>query len=80
MCDNSSWVETNSEEIEYTNAEDFRKKVKTVKESYFGQKKEAGELDNVAALDGEVNPDLSNAMAAYTAAISKTKDIKIGVN
>ncbi len=68
-----------SEEIEYTNAEDFRKKVKTVKESYFGQKKEAGELDNVAALDGEVNPDLSNAMAAYTAAISKTKDIKIGV-
>ena len=68
-----------SEEIEYTNAEDFRKKVKTVKESYFGQKKEAGELDNVAATDGEVNPDLSNAMAAYTAAISKTKDIKIGV-
>ena len=67
-----------AEEIEYSNAEDFKKKCETIKESYFGQKKEATEsLDDVAA-DGETsNEDLSKAMAAYTAAISKTKDIKI---
>jgi len=67
-----------AEEIEYSNAEDFKKKCETIKESYFGQKKEATEsLDDVAA-DGELsNEDLSKAMAAYTAAISKTKDIKI---
>ena len=67
-----------AEEIEYSNAEDFKKKCETIKESYFGQKKEATEsLDDVAA-DGETsNEDLSKAMAAYTAAISKTKDIKL---
>ena len=67
-----------AEEIEYSNAEDFKKMCETIKESYFGQKKEATEsLDDVAA-DGETsNEDLSKAMAAYTAAISKTKDIKI---
>ena len=67
-----------AEEIEYSTAEDFKKKCETIKESYFGQKKEATEsLDDVAA-DGETsNEDLSKAMAAYTAAISKTKDIKI---
>ena len=67
-----------AEEIEYSNAEDFKKKCETIKESYFGQKKEATEsLDDVAA-DGETsNEDLSKAMAAYTAAISKTKDLKL---
>ena len=67
-----------AEEIEYSTAEDFKKKCETIKESYFGQKAKADEsLDDVAA-DGETsNEDLSKAMAAYTAAISKTKDIKI---
>jgi hypothetical protein len=67
-----------AEEIEYSTAEDFKKKCETIKESYFGQKAKADEsLDDVAA-DGELsNEDLSKAMAAYTAAISKTKDIKI---
>ena len=69
-----------AEEIEYSTAEDFKKKCETIKESYFGQKAKADEaLDDVAAA-GEAslsNEDLSKAMAAYTAAISKTKDIKI---
>ena len=42
-----------------------------------GKKEEVKDkLDDVAAGD-ESNVDLSQAMAAYTAAISKTKDIKI---
>ena len=59
--------------------EDFRKKVETIKESYFGKKevKENDEIDNVAAGESSDNGDLSNAMAAYAAAISKTKDIKL---
>jgi K+-transporting ATPase c subunit len=69
-----------AEEIEYSTAEDFKKKCETIKESYFGTKAKADEaLDDVAAA-GETslsNEDLSKAMAAYTAAISKTKDIKI---
>ena len=67
-----------AEEIEYSNADDFKKKCETIKESYFGQKAKADEsLDDVAADDGASNEDLSKAMAAYTAAISKTKDMKI---
>jgi len=66
------------EEIEYSSAEDFKQKVETVKESYFGKKSEVNEsLEDVAAGTSTDNVDLSNAMAAYTAAISKTKDIKI---
>ena len=67
-----------AEEIEYSTAEDFKKKCETIKESYFGVKSKADEsLDDVAAGDELSNEDLSKAMAAYTAAISKTKDIKI---
>ncbi len=71
-----------AEEVEYSNEEDFTAKVKTIKESYFGAKEEAksGDIDDVAVGDGseQVDPeDLTNSMAAYTAAISKTKDIKL---
>ena len=71
-----------AEEVEYSNEEDFTSKVKTIKESYFGKKEEAksGDIDDVAVGDGseQVDPaDLTNSMAAYTAAISKTKDIKL---
>ena len=71
-----------TEEVEFTNAEDFKNKVMTIKESYFGNKKEANsdsEVDNaVADTNGVDNTaDLSSAMAAYTTAISKTKDIKL---
>ena len=70
-----------TEEVEYSNADDFKKKCETIKESYFGNKKEANsdsEVDNAVADNQGVNTeDLSNAMAAYTTAISKTKYIKL---
>ena len=67
-----------TDEIEYSDADTFKEKVMTVKESYFGKKEDANksDIDDVAAGESS-NEDLSNAMAAYTAAISKTKDIKI---
>ena len=70
-----------AEEIEYSNANEFKNKVTTIKESYFNTSKEISsknEIDNVA--EGETTQvDLSNAMTAYTAAITKTKDlIKLG--
>ena len=67
------------EGVEYSSEEDFAQKVKTIKESYFEQKAEksaSADIDDVAE-GGESNVDLSDAMAAYTNAISKTKDIKI---
>ena len=66
-----------AEEVDYKNEEDFRTKVSTIKESYFGKKDSSGEIDDVAADSNPLNEDLSNAMAAYSAAISKTKDIKM---
>ena len=69
-----------AEEVEYSNEDDFRTKVSTIKESYFGKKevKQDNEIHNVAAGESAEQPaDLSNAMAAYSAAISKTKDIKL---
>jgi len=70
-----------AEEVEFSNEEDFSNKVSTIKESYFGAKKESSnDIDDVAVGNesDQVDPaDLSNSMAAYTAAISKTKDIKI---
>jgi len=71
-----------AEEVEYSNAEEFKKKVSTIKESYFVSKKEISSkdgIDNVAEGETTDNVDLSNAMTAYAAAISKTKNtIKIG--
>jgi len=67
-----------AEEIEYSNEEDFRTKVGVIKESYFGKKVSSNsEIDDVAADSNSLTEDLSNAMAAYSAAISKTKDIKL---
>ena len=66
-----------AEEIDYKDAEDFKSKVDTIKESYFGKKETSSEIDDVAAESNQANPDLTNAMAAYSAAISKTKDIKL---
>jgi hypothetical protein len=65
-----------AEEIEYSNADEFKKKVTTIKESYFSTKEisSKNEIDNVA--EGETTQvDLSNAMTAYTAAITKTKNL-----
>ena len=67
-----------SEEIEYSNEKDYKAKVETIKESYFGKKSVSGEqVDDVAVTDGTSQDDLSNAMAAYSTAISKYKNIKI---
>ena len=67
-----------AEEIEWSDADSFKKKCETIKESYFGKKEEVKDkLDDVAAGDEASNEDLSQAMAAYTAAISKTKDLKL---
>jgi len=61
-----------AENIDYKTADDYRKKLETVKESYFPKTvSEGNEIDNVAA--GEEPKDLTNAMAAYSAAITKTK-------
>lgn len=69
-----------AEEIEYSNATEFKNKVTTIKESYFTTKEisSKNEIDNVA--EGETtNVDLSSSMTAYAAAISKTKDsIRLG--
>ena len=69
-----------AEEVEYSNEEDFTTKVTTIRESYFGkQEAKSNDIDDVAVSDGStVEPaDLTNSMAAYSAAISKTKDIKL---
>ena len=67
-----------AEEIEWSDADSFKQKCETIKESYFGKKEEVkDELHDVAAGDEASNEDLSKAMAAYTAAISKTKDLKL---
>ena len=66
-----------AEEIDYKNEEDFKTKVDTIKESYFGKKETSSEIDDVAAESSTQPEDLTNAMAAYSAAISKTKDIKL---
>jgi hypothetical protein len=69
-----------AEEIEWSSADSFKKKCETIKESYFGKKEVAKDkLDDVAADGNSIPEDLSNAMAAYTAAISKTKDINLSV-
>ena len=61
-----------AETIEYKDAADFRKKVETVKESYFPRKKVVSEESNDVAGKPDFT-NLSESMAAYTAAISKTK-------
>ena len=66
------------EEVDYSTEADYREKVKTIKESYFKSKDVSGDgIDEVAAGEGTPSEDLSNAMAAYSAAISQTKDIKL---
>ena len=67
-----------AEEVDYSTEADYRAKIKIVKESYFKSKDVSGDgIDEVAAGEGTPSEDLSNAMAAYTAAISQTKDIKL---
>ena len=60
-----------AESIEYKDAESFRKGVETLKNSYYPTKEASDtESNEVAANAGS---ELSESMAAYTAAISKSK-------
>jgi hypothetical protein len=69
--------------VEYDNADKFKEKLETVKESYFPKTKQEtastkDEVDSVAANAPEYSGDKSDAMAAYTAAISKNlKSVKL---
>ena len=63
-----------AENIEYNDAEDFKKKVETIKDSYFPKSKANDETSTVA--DDNSIPNLTGSMAAYTAAISNLKNKK----
>ena len=68
-----------AENVEYDSAEKFQEKLETIKESYFPKTKieettSADEVDSVAA-NIPADAGTSDAMAAYTAAISK--DLKV---
>ena len=67
-----------AEEVEFSNEGDFKTKVSTIKESYFGNAKSApAETVNVDAQsnseDGNTVTDMSDSMSRYTDAISRVK-------
>ena len=73
-----------AENVEYDSADKFREKLETIKESYFPKSKidEATSKDEVDSVAANVPSDFtsgkSDAMAAYTAAITKNiKSVKI---
>ena len=65
-----------AEEIEWSDAESFKKKCETIKESYFGKKEEVkDELDDVAAMNQtKIYLMLCCLHCRYK---NKTKDIKV---
>ena len=65
-----------AESIEYVDAADYRGKVETIKNSYFPAQKASDNESNEVA-DTNQTPELNESMAAYTAAISKTKNKKL---
>ena len=67
-----------AESIEYVDAADYRGKVETIKNSYFpAQKASDNESNEVAATDPTSDIELSESMAAYSAAISKSNAKKL---
>ena len=64
-----------AEGIEYKDAESFRKSVETLKNSYYPKAKASDTESNEVAEQnaGSSNVNLTESMAAYTAAISKSK-------
>ena len=64
-----------AEGIEYKDADSFRKSVETLKNSYYPKAKASDTESNEVAEQnaGSSNVNLSESMAAYTAAISKSK-------
>ena len=61
-----------AESIEYKDAESFRSSVETLKNSYFPKAK-ASDTESNEVAEQNAGADLSESMAAYTAAISKSK-------
>ena len=71
-----------AENVEFESAPKFKEKLETVKESYFPKSKieEATSKDEVDSVAANIPADAgtSDAMAAYTAAISKDlKSLKV---
>jgi hypothetical protein len=71
-----------AENVEFESAPKFKEKLETVKESYFPKTKieEATSKDEVDSVAANIPADAgtSDAMAAYTAAISKDlKSLKV---
>jgi len=63
-----------AESVEYEDSDDFKKKLQTIKESYFPRHAFSKD-DEAEAAPAVYNQqgDLSNSMAAYMTAISKTE-------
>ena len=68
-----------AENVEYDSAEKFQEKLETIKESYFHKTKmdETASGDEVDSVAANIPADVgaSDAMAAYTAAISKDLNV-----
>ena len=64
-----------AENIEYNDADDFKKKIETIKDSYFPKSKANNDETSTVADDNSI-PNLTGPMAAYTAAISNFKNKK----
>ena len=62
-----------AEGIEYKDADSFRKSVETLKNSYYPKAKASDTESNEVAEENAGSGTLSESMAAYTAAISKSK-------
>jgi len=62
-----------AESIEYKDAESFRKSVETLKNSYYPKAKASDTESNEVAEQNAGSGNLTESMAAYTAAISKSK-------
>ena len=65
------------EDISYEGADEYKAKLTTIKESYFGKAKAAPEstenVDTTNSNDGNTVADMSDSMARYTDAISRVK-------
>ena len=66
------------EDVSYEGADEYKKKLTTIKESYFGNAKSApASTENVDTQsnseDGNTVTDMSDSMSRYTAAISRVK-------
>ena len=65
------------EDVSYEGADEYKRKLTTIKESYFGNAKSAPasttNVDATNSEDGNTVSDPSDSMARYTAAISRVK-------